>query len=493
MKARMNVLLVVLSVAATSGMASIQVEVNGRPMFFDVPPMRIGGRTMVPLRGIFESLGAQVQWDASSRTITATKDATNVQLGIGDRRAAVNGQTVLLDVPASILRGSTMVPLRFVSEALGADVKWFEATQLVSITSAGPIAVASAAQPPVGRPALRPVVARQATTAVMVIPEGTVIPVSLDMALSSATSRQGDRFDVSVSSARVGDAEFPLGTKIEGIVAETQQASSGQPGMLDLSFRDVILASGERLHAQGSLIALDDKNTQMTNGRLEATPVNRSNSNPTKLIAIGAGAGLILGKLTDHTLEGTLLGALGGYLYSESQRKKAPAPTDVAVAQGAAFGVRLDRALSYTTSRAFAVAREGYVGAHSQALLPVNLPLRDISVGMNGQGIRFAESQQPFENQGLVLVLLQPVMTEAQVNYSYDDARQTIRVDTDRGALYLKIGSAYALLEGSRENLETPAQLRGGAVFVPLHFLALATGTDVLWNAQSRAVTLTTR
>jgi hypothetical protein len=486
MKARMNVLLVVLSVAATSGMASIQVEVNGRPMFFDVPPMQMGGRTMVPLRGIFESLGAEVKWDAYTRTITATKDVTDVQLSIGNRRATVNGQTVLLDVPANIFRGSTMVPLRFVSEALGADVKWFEATQMVSITSAGPAPamVASAAS-------LQPAAAKAATRAVVVLPEGTVIPVGLDTALSSATNRKGDRFDVSVRSTQDGDAEFPIGTKIEGIVMETQLAGNGQPGMLDLGFRDVILVSGERLRAQGSLISLDEKNTQMSNGRLVATPANRSSSDRTKFIAIGAGAGLILGKLTKHTLEGTLLGALGGYLYSESQRKKAAVPTNVAVAAGAEFGVRLDRALSYTPGRAFVLARDSYL--HPQ-LLPVSVPLRDISVAMDGRNIAFAGGREPVENRGIVLVLLQPVMAEAQVGYDYDESRQTVRIDTpDEGALYLKIGSSYALLEGGRENLETPAQVRGGQVFVPLHFLALATGTNVLWNPQARAVTLTSR
>jgi hypothetical protein len=97
--------------------------------------MQMNGRTMVPLRGIFESLGAQVNWDASTRMITANKNSTEVELTIGDPHATVNGQTVLLDSPAMIMDGSTMVPLRFISEALGADVKWFEATQTVSITT----------------------------------------------------------------------------------------------------------------------------------------------------------------------------------------------------------------------------------------------------------------------------------------------------------------------------------------------------------------------
>lgn len=122
-----------LSVPAS--MAASRVLLNGTPMYFTVPPTQINGRTMVPLRGIFEALGAQVNWQESTRTITASKGDTEVLLIIGNRNATLNGQTVMLDAPAMILNGSTMVPLRFVSEALGAEVKWMEATQTVSITS----------------------------------------------------------------------------------------------------------------------------------------------------------------------------------------------------------------------------------------------------------------------------------------------------------------------------------------------------------------------
>lgn len=121
--------------AITSSMSAIRVDVDGQPLSFNVPPMHVNGRVMVPLRGIFEALGARVDWNSNSRTIHATSSDTDVELIIGDRNAMVNGQTVRLDTPAMILRGSTMVPLRFVSEALGADVKWFQATQSVSITT----------------------------------------------------------------------------------------------------------------------------------------------------------------------------------------------------------------------------------------------------------------------------------------------------------------------------------------------------------------------
>ena len=134
---RTGVLLGLLLCAITAGMATIRVEVNGRAQYFSVPPRQIQNRTMVPLRGIFESLGARVEWNESQQSIIAIKGNTDVQLGIGDRRATVNRRVVYLDAPASIYRGSTMVPLRFVSEALGADVKWFDASQTVTISTGG--------------------------------------------------------------------------------------------------------------------------------------------------------------------------------------------------------------------------------------------------------------------------------------------------------------------------------------------------------------------
>ena len=468
---RAGMLLGVLLLTITSGTAAIQVEVNGRPLSFRVPPTRVSGRTMVPLRGIFESLGAQVNWYANTSTITATKGATDVQLSIGDPRATVNGRTVLLDAPAMILNGSTMVPLRFISEALGADVKWLDATQTVSITTGVAVPPEAATKP-----------ARRGET--MVVPQGTVIPVRLDKTLSSATDRQGGPVTVTVRSAYDGDAEFPRGTKIQGVLSNLQRAGDGQPGMLELGFREAILPDGQRVRAEGSLVSLDEKVVMQTSdGRLVVR--NKQSNDRLKFIGIGAVGGLILGKLTKHTLEGTLLGAAAGYLYSEYDKKKVQ-PTDVTVAEGTEFGVRIDRQLTYNPSRAFVVARGNYLHAPPPA---VSLPSRDIGVTMAGRAISFPNAQ-PFEEGGIILVPLAPVMDQAQIPYKYDQRLRAVSLDTDQGALQMNIGKSYALLNGEREDLEAPAQVRDGVVFVPLHFLALATETRVVWLADTRTVTM---
>jgi len=327
----------------TSGMAATTVEVNGHPISFTVEPFQVMNRTMVPMRSIFEALGANVQWNDSTQTVTARRDATDVQLTIGETDAQVNGQTVALEVPAMIRRGSTMVPLRFVSESLGADVSWSGATQTVSILTDG--------TPPYTAPP---------SMQTVVIPLGTVIPVSLDKALSSLTAKVGDAFSVTVQSNQDGDAEFPHGTQITGTLVGVQRASGDQPGILDLSFREARLPDGRRVTTDGSLISLDDKSvTRAADGRLVAT-VKPTKDNRLKMIGIGAGAGLIIGKLLDKNLiMGGLLGAAAGYLYNEYTKDEVK-PTDVVVNAGTVFGVRIDRDVSYNAPAAFAVARQAY-------------------------------------------------------------------------------------------------------------------------------------
>ncbi|MBE0467217.1 MAG: copper amine oxidase, partial [Candidatus Desulforudis sp.] len=104
----------------------VPVYLNETLLFFDVPALldERGGRTMVPLRGIFEAVGAEVVWDQQTKRVTATRDGRTVSLVVGDKTAYVNGTAYQMDVPAGIYRDRTLVPLRFVGESLGAAVHW---------------------------------------------------------------------------------------------------------------------------------------------------------------------------------------------------------------------------------------------------------------------------------------------------------------------------------------------------------------------------------
>jgi hypothetical protein len=116
----------------TSWAAVTVVNLNGQTLGFDVPPIIDNGRVMVPMRAIFEALGAQVTWDATSGSVYASSGSNEIKLEIGGQ-AFINGTPATLDVPAEIVDGRTLVPLRFVSEAMGATVNWDDATQTVTI------------------------------------------------------------------------------------------------------------------------------------------------------------------------------------------------------------------------------------------------------------------------------------------------------------------------------------------------------------------------
>jgi len=113
----------------------IQVLLNNNLLKFDVEPIIENDRTLVPLRAIFEALGATVDWDAANQKIRSTRSTTVVELKIGSLHPTVNGQDWPLDVPAKIIKDRTLAPLRFVAEAFGSQVNWAADTQTISINS----------------------------------------------------------------------------------------------------------------------------------------------------------------------------------------------------------------------------------------------------------------------------------------------------------------------------------------------------------------------
>jgi len=121
------------SPAALASSGQITVLLDGRQLAFDVPPQTVNGRTLVPMRTILTQLGADVDWDAATQTVTATKGGTVVRLRIGSSFPTVNGSVMRIDQPGIIVDGRTLVPLRFVSEALGVKVDWIELANTVSI------------------------------------------------------------------------------------------------------------------------------------------------------------------------------------------------------------------------------------------------------------------------------------------------------------------------------------------------------------------------
>lgn len=111
--------------AAPAAMADVTVYVDGQQVQFDQQPYvdSDAKRTLVPFRQIFEALGANVWYDETTNSAMGRKGSLTIQLPIGQTKAIVNGNSVDLDVAPQVVNGRTMVPLRFVSENLGCEVR----------------------------------------------------------------------------------------------------------------------------------------------------------------------------------------------------------------------------------------------------------------------------------------------------------------------------------------------------------------------------------
>lgn|GEM_PF-1600368 len=149
--------LLIITIIATGSITSfgyqsyaddITVVLNGQTLNFDQPAVGIDNRTMVPVRGILESLGATVQWDQDTLTVNASLNGNDIEMTVDKNTAYVNGEKYMLDVPPLVINGRTLVPVRFVSESLNAKVLWDDASRTVSIYTEGfEIPVVSASEP----------------------------------------------------------------------------------------------------------------------------------------------------------------------------------------------------------------------------------------------------------------------------------------------------------------------------------------------------------
>ena len=113
------------------------VIVDGKPVKFEgTQPRSIKGRVMVPLRGVFESIGAYVEYNPVLKRITARRNNEDIELRVGDRVARKSGAEILMDVAPITYQGRAMVPLRFLAESMGASVSFDKANNTVNIATA---------------------------------------------------------------------------------------------------------------------------------------------------------------------------------------------------------------------------------------------------------------------------------------------------------------------------------------------------------------------
>ncbi|MBR6401449.1 MAG: copper amine oxidase N-terminal domain-containing protein [Firmicutes bacterium] len=118
----------------TCSAQDISVKLNGSVIDFqDRKPVVSEGRTLIPLRGLFDKMGFDIAWAADTKTVTLTKDSDLLSVVIGEKKYYLNGVSHEMDVPAQIINGYTMLPLRAIADATGANVFWDGGEKLVTI------------------------------------------------------------------------------------------------------------------------------------------------------------------------------------------------------------------------------------------------------------------------------------------------------------------------------------------------------------------------
>jgi hypothetical protein len=285
----------IATVGAQTPAPYVRVFVDGEPVTFDVPPVIASGRVLVPLRGVFHRLGAMVTWDPGTQTVLASRGDTEIALRIGDPRAHINGQPTIMDVPALLVNDRTMVPLRFVSQALGSQVSWDASTATVQITSQ----TAGGVPPSQSYPPAPQTSPPASTTSIV---SGTVVAVNSDTYPGKLQVQVGNAvytFKVTANTAvnRVNvanntggsvalDALRP-GDQVQVTVGEDGTAQTIQAAYKEVSGRiiavtdagAVVLENGTTFHLNRSA-RVDRNGTVVDTSTLRAGDVVRMRVNP---------------------------------------------------------------------------------------------------------------------------------------------------------------------------------------------------------------------
>lgn len=126
-------IIAVFSLSAVISVYGASIKINNKVLESDTEPQIIDGRTMVPVRAIFEGIGATVDWNADTKTVTGKKGSDTVVMNVGEKAMTVNGKKINMDGEAMIIDSRAFAPARYVAEAFGYDVSWNGDTKEVLI------------------------------------------------------------------------------------------------------------------------------------------------------------------------------------------------------------------------------------------------------------------------------------------------------------------------------------------------------------------------
>ena len=382
--------------------------------------------------------------------------------------------------------------------------------------------------------------APEAASRRLMLLSGSVIPVRIEESLSSKTSQPGDSFTAAVRYGK-GDADLPQGTRVEGVVREAVRSMDGKPGLLDLDFRRLTTPGGQVRAISGSPIALDSGSV-LTSSSGQMVAKDTRNKDRLKFVGIGAGAGLLLGSLSKHSnkLTDALLGGAAGYAYSEFSKKKG---RDVTLKAGTEIGIRLDKATVFDTNRDDSTRTSSYEDTYdarrsdatydgaaetdrnrsiergrdqrnedidsddryrndSDDRVSRRLSSRvqvddnfipapnEVRMRIDGRMVEF-DSASPIVRNGQTLAPLKAVSLEAGFDYRYGPRDGIIRAGRN-DELRMALNSRTVIFRGERYVTPVASEFHDGEIYVPIKFIALATGGSTTWDAQRREVNLTT-
>jgi hypothetical protein len=268
-----------LATALPASAASYHVVVRGVNLATNPAPLEQGGRVFVPMRAVFEGLNAGVAYD--NGTINATSGDKTVQVKIGSNQAIVSGQQEYLDAAPFLVDSTTMVPLRFVSEALGAVVNYDASTGAIDINPASiPLAV------------------------------GSVINATLNNDVNTGSAYVGQPIALTVQSG--GDARLN-GSTIYGKVADVQAAYQGTNPQLDIAIDSIKLAgSADQQPIAAKVVKIDPRK-----GSILAKQAG------------GTLAGMLIGNWIGKSIDsniGGAVGAVGGYMLTSNSKANFDVP-----------------------------------------------------------------------------------------------------------------------------------------------------------------------
>jgi hypothetical protein len=276
------VLALVLPVLSAGAQGAVRVFVDGDQVLFDQPPVSQGGRILVPLRGIFEQMGAVVEWNAMTRTVRAARGTTLVELQIGSRIARVDGRAMTLDAPPMVIGGRTLVPLRFISEALGATVDYRADSRTVLISTPGQAGPPASPPPPPGQTisgVITTVTPAQSPTAQprISVESGSVayrIGITLETSITRVEVTTNTGGSVGVAALRPGDdAQVTVQEGVATRVRATYRMTSGKIEAIARAGRTLVLTDGRTIrYASTVLVSI---NGQPASGGIDALNVGQ--------------------------------------------------------------------------------------------------------------------------------------------------------------------------------------------------------------------------